>query len=83
MTYQGYGTGHALVNFYFPADGSTNPDVFQPKTFSLPREIVPQNVSSLGFTVSEELGNIQTDTLTDWCFDREIIEIEFKKLCKL
>ena len=33
---------------------------------------IPQNFSSLGFAVSEELGNKQTDSLTDWCFDREI-----------
>ena len=61
---------------YIPANGSTNPDVFQPKTFPIPREIIPQNFSLLGFTVSEELGNIQTDklthSLTDWCFEREI-----------
>ena len=61
---------------YFPANGSTNPDVFQPKTFPIPRGIIPQNFSSLGFAVSEELGNIQTHklthSLTNWCFDREI-----------
>ena len=28
-------------------------------------EIIPQNLSSLGFAVSEELGNIQIDTQTD------------------
>ena len=64
----------------FPANGSTNPDVFQPKTFSIPRGIIPQNFSLLGFAVLEELGNKQTnnqtnkqtDSLTDWCFDREI-----------
>ena len=50
---------------YFPADGSTNPDVFQPKTFPIPRGIIPQNFSSLGFTVLEELGNKQTHSLTD------------------
>ena len=55
---------------YFPANGLTNPDVFQLKTFPIPREIIPQNVSSLGFTVSEELGNIQTDTQTDSLTDR-------------
>ena len=27
--------------------------------------IIPQNFSSLGLAVSEELGNIQTDSLTD------------------
>ena len=32
-----------------------------------------KNFSSLGLAVSEELGsNKQTDSLTDWCFDREI-----------
>ena len=50
---------------YFPANGSTNPDVFQPKTFPIPRGIIPQNFSSLGFAVSEELGNKQTNTQTN------------------
>ena len=61
---------------YFPANGSTNPDVFQPKTFSIPMGIIPQNFRSLGFAVSEDLGNkhpnTQTDSLTDLCFDRVI-----------
>ena len=39
---------------------------FLPKTFSIPRGIIPQNFRSLGFTVSEELGNIQTHSLTHW-----------------
>ena len=38
---------------YFPAYGTTNPG------------IIPQNFSSLGFVVSEELGNIQTYSFTD------------------
>ena len=41
-----------LYFFNFPANGSTNPDVFLPKTFSIPRGIIPQNFSSLGFAVS-------------------------------
>ena len=49
---------------------------FQPKTFSIPRRIISQNFSSLVFAVSEELGNKQTNkhtnSLTDWCFYREI-----------
>ena len=49
---------------YFPDNGSTNPDVFQPKTFLIPRGIIPQNFSSLGFAVSEELGNKQTNRQT-------------------
>ena len=49
---------------YFPANGQTNPDVFEPKTFPIPRGIIPQNFSSLGFAVSEELGNIQAHPLT-------------------
>ena len=49
---------------YFPANGSTNPDVFQPKTFPILRGIIPQNFRSLGFAVSEQLGNIQTDRQT-------------------
>ena len=55
---------------YFPANGSTNPDVFQPQPFSILRGIIPQNFSSLGFAVSEELGNIQTDKQTHSLTDR-------------
>ena len=55
--------------FYFPANGLTNPDVFYPKTFCIPRGIIPQNFSLLGFAVWEELGNkhpnTQTCSLTD------------------
>ena len=47
------------------ANGSTNPDGFQSKTFFIPRGITPQFFSLLGFTVSDELGNKQTDRLTD------------------
>ena len=84
MIYEGYGdyrgrTGQALVSLYLPAHGSTNPDVFKPKTFSIPRGIISKNFRLLGFTVSEELGNKQTNkhthSLTDWCFDREIADI--------
>ena len=57
---------------YFPTNGSTNPECFQLKTFSIPRGIISQNFSSLGFAVSEELGNKHTDSLTDQRFDREI-----------
>ena len=61
---------------YFLANGLTNPDIFQPKTFLILREIIPQNFSSLGFAVSEELGNKQknslTHSLTDWRFYRVI-----------
>ena len=67
---------HAHYSRYFPAYGSTNLDFFKPKTFSIPREIIPQNFRSLGFAISEEIGNIQIDSLThsrtDWFFDREI-----------
>ena len=66
-------TEHALVFFYFPANGQTNPDVFQPKTFCIPRGIIPQNFSSLGFAVSEELGNIQTHTHTNSLTDRLVL----------
>ena len=48
---------------YFPANGSTNLDIFQPKFFLISRGIIPQNFSSLGFGVSEELGNKQTHSL--------------------
>ena len=57
-----------LQFFYFPANGSRKPDVFQPKTFPISREIIPQNFSSLGFTVSKEFReqtSKQTDTFTD------------------
>ena len=37
---------------------------FQPKTFSIPRGIIPQHFSSLVFAVSQELGNKQTHRLT-------------------
>ena len=43
---------------YFPTKSST-------KTFPIPRGIIPQNFSSLGFAVSEESGNKQTNTQTD------------------
>ena len=70
---------HARVQHYtryFPANGLTNLDVFLPKTFFIQRGIIPQNFSSLGFAVSEELGNEQTKkqthrpthSLTDWRF---------------
>ena len=49
---------------YFPANGLTNLDVFQPKTFPIPWGIIPQNFSSLGFAVSEELRNKQTKKQT-------------------
>ena len=78
MIFEGYGdhrvrTGQVLAIFHFPANSLTNPDVFKPKTFCIPSGIIPQNLSSSGLVVSEELGNKQTDSLTDSCFDREII----------
>ena len=61
---------------YFPANGSTYPDVFQPKTFLIPRGIIPQNYSLLGFAILEKLGkkqiDRQTESLTDWHFYRVI-----------
>ena len=66
---------HALV-FHCPANSSKNLDVFLFKTICTPREIIPQNFRSLGFAVSEELGNKQTNrltfSLTDWRFYRMI-----------
>ena len=53
----------ALVFFYFPANGSTNPDVFRPTTF--PRGIIPQNFSSSGLVVSEDIRYKQMNSLTD------------------
>ena len=71
---------HAHYTRYFPANVSTNPDVLQPKTFSIPRGIIPQNISSLRFAVSEEFGKIQTDrqtdSLTDWRFERGISQVK-------
>ena len=61
---------------YFPANGSKNPDVFWPKTFCIPRGIIPQNFSSSGLVVSQELWNKQTNrqthSLTFYCFSRVI-----------
>ena len=78
-----FSTVHALVFFLnILASGWSNLLVFQPKTFPIPRGIIPQNFKSLGFAVSEELGNIQTDklthSLTDWSFDREILYLEIQ-----
>ena len=39
---------------------------FPAKTFCIPRGIIPQNCSSLGFAVLEELGNKQTNLLIHW-----------------
>ena len=64
MVIIGFRTVHDLVFFYFPTNGLTNPDVFYPKTFCIPREIIPQHFSSLGRTVSEELGNKEKNTQT-------------------
>ena len=60
----GHWTSSSFI-FYFPANGLMNLDVFQPKTFCIPRGILPQNLSLLGFAVLEELGNKQTNRLTD------------------
>ena len=66
---------------YFPANDSTNPDFFYPKTFPIPRGISPKNFSSLGFAVSEELGKKQigrlTHSLTSYCFYRVIYDIDY------
>ena len=61
---------HALVYFCFHANGLTNPNVFKPKTFCIPREIIPQNFSSSGLVVLEELGNKQTNIQTDRLTER-------------
>ena len=75
-------TEHTLFLFYFPANGSTNLDVFYPKTICTPRGIISQNFSSLGLIVSEELGNkhtsTQTNTLTSYCFRKRI-----RRECKM
>jgi len=63
---------HILVFFYFPINGLTNPEVFLPKTFWIPRRIIPQNFSSSGLVSFEELGNKQINSLTSYCFRRRI-----------
>ena len=49
-------------------------------------EIIPQNFSSLGFAVSEELGNKhtdkQTDSLTLYCF-YGVIDKNYEKIDKI
>ena len=53
-----------LYFFYFSANGSTNPDVFEPKTFSIPRGIIPQNFQVI--RIRRFVGvREQTNTLTD------------------
>ena len=68
MIYEGYGDHRGCTNtlyfLYFLANGSMNPDVLWPKTFLIPREIIPQSFSSSGLVVSEKLGNKQTHKLT-------------------
>ena len=66
-------TVHALVFFVFLLTVRRIRMFFQPKTFSIPRGIIPQNFSSLGFAVSEELGNIQTHTQTHSLTDRLVL----------
>ena len=48
------------------ANGLTNPDVFYPIAFLIPRGIIPQNFCSLRFAVLEELGKKQTNKQTNW-----------------
>ena len=70
--------GIVSVFFGFPANGWTNPEVFQPKAIRIPRKIFPQNFSSLGLTVLEELGNKQTEKLTVLMFLLIAKEIQLK-----
>ena len=44
---------------------------FQPKTFLIPRGIIPQNLSTFGLAVSEELRDKQTHTYT--LTDRQVL----------
>ena len=48
-----------------PKNGLLSLDAFQTKTICTPKEINPQNFSSLRLAKSEELGNKQTNTLTE------------------
>ena len=61
---------------YLPANSLMNLDVIKPKIFLIPRGIIPQNYSLLGFAILEELGKKQidrhTDSLTDWHLYRVI-----------
>ena len=62
-------TVHALVFFLLTVRRIRI--CFSLKSFAPPtRGIIPQNFSSLGFVVSEELGNRQTHLLTSYCFRR-------------
>ena len=58
---------------FFPAIGLTIPDVFQLKTFLIPRGIIPQKINSSGLFVSEELGNKHTNSLTSYYFLRVMV----------
>ena len=69
----GEATTPIVVSVRHSANGSTNPEVFQPKTFLIPRGIIPQNFSSLGFAVSEEIGNKQTSKETHSLTDRLVL----------
>ena len=51
--------------FLFPANGWSNLEVFQLEGVCTARGIIPHNISSLESTVSEELTNKPTNTLTD------------------
>ena len=65
-------TVQALVFFFFILLTVRQIRMFFSLKPSACREIIPQNFCSLGLTVSEELGNKQTNTqthsLTDWRF---------------
>ena len=50
--------------FNFPVNGRVR-KFFWPKTICSPREIIPQNFSSLELTISKELGKKQTKIQTD------------------
>ena len=53
-----------VISVFWRTDGRIG-KFFKTETIFTPREIFPQNYISLGLTISEELGNKQTDKITD------------------
>ena len=79
-----FSTIHALLFSIFRRMVCRIRKLFQLKTICTLRGIIPQNFSSLGLTVSEELTNVnkptqhrQTNSQTSYCFRRMIMLIVF------
>ena len=58
---------------FFPANGSTKSDVFQSKTFPIPRRIIPQISACCGFLIARCQ---ETSKLTDYVSDRLVLSRE-------